>query len=73
MKAHLISHKSPAHKLRLHFEECSTLLPLPARNALIIAAQADPRGCVGESPLRTLALEEAIARVRRYYPQFFRS
>lgn len=51
----------------------STLLPATARNLLVRAVEIDPHIPLGESVMRTRALEQTIARIKQQYPHYFKS
>lgn len=47
------------------------VLPLPARKALVEAAAISPLEPIGQSTIRTRALDAVIARVKEDYPYHF--
>ena len=52
--------------------QVSTHLPRDARAELRAASEVDPHLPRGASGARNTAVDEAIARVRRSYPEYFR-
>lgn len=53
--------------------QVSTLLPREARAALREASEVESHMPRGSSVERVRAVDEAIARVRRAYPEYFRA
>lgn len=56
----------------LRHSQVSTHLPREARAELKAASEVDPHLARGESAARNTAVNEAISRVRRAYPEYFR-
>jgi hypothetical protein len=61
------SNKSPAQPVAYH-----TLYPRWAQDLLRQAAAIDPHLPVGESLPRRIAIDKALARIRKEFPQMFR-